>query len=313
MVDMKPKSLINNIPESASIEITTKCSLDCVYCTRKREAGINLEWNDFLLLKDRLKAIPDIKRITFCGIGESFLHPRFYDMIHELKDYKISVITSGTINIDFDRLISCNNIDIIIFSIDEVTKKGIQDICGKVYNYENLIGDLNNLNEVNRSRKSKIMSVLNCTVNEFNFNRLSNMIDFAVEQKFTAIHYSLPWMNEKFVIENYDEITNQFRIAAQKAKKSNIYMENPFDSYCCITFKTIMPYINIKGEYFPCGYGLNKNFIVGNIYKDNFQMMWESKANLDYRQGMLCNECYFNIFRKIRVSKENEKQRIASV
>lgn len=38
-MQIKPMRLVNSIPESISIEITTKCSLNCVYCNRKREDG----------------------------------------------------------------------------------------------------------------------------------------------------------------------------------------------------------------------------------------------------------------------------------
>ncbi|WP_137696826.1 radical SAM protein [Ruminiclostridium herbifermentans] len=291
--EMNPVSLLKNSTKSVSIEITTCCPLNCVYCERKIH-NKTLSFDEFLYLKSIIKQQPLINRITFCGIGEAFLHKDFYRMLQHLSDYKITIITSGTILVDFDKLSEMENVDILIFSIDSVSREKVVDICGENYNYDNLLTNLENLKKYCKQalRKRKfVTSIINCTINKSNIEDIVNMVDFAFKYGFSGIHFSLPWGNYELVKEQHQILVEQFNKAMDKAKRYGIVMENPFNSYCCITHDHIMPYIDVNGNMYYCAYGLNKKEVLGNIKVDAFDDMKTNPIYLDYISGDKCKIC----------------------
>ncbi|GAA0121925.1 hypothetical protein UT300018_12410 [Clostridium faecium] len=295
---MNPKSITANSTKSISIEITTCCPLKCVYCERKIQ-NKTLTYEEFVKLKELIDAQKSIERITFCGIGEAFLHQDIYKMINDLKDYKITIITSGTLLIDFQKLSTHKNVDIIIFSIDSISKEKIMDICGQNYNYDNLITNLNNLKLYNKKALKEhkfINSIINCTISKENIEAIPSIIDFAAKYKFCSVHYSLPWGNFKLAEDQYSTLKEQFFIAKKKSIKYNIYMEDPFNSFCCITHDHIMPYIDVNGNYYYCAYSLNRKEPLGNIKITSIETLRDLPICKEYMSGKLYDECYMTEF-----------------
>lgn len=290
---MNPLSAIRNNVSSVSIEVTTCCPLNCIYCERKIH-NKTMRYEEFLKFRDVIHRDISIERVTFCGIGETFLHKDIYRMLEELKDYKITLITSGTILIDFELLARYNNIDIIILSIDAISREKVMDICGETYNYDNLIANIEGLKEYNKkARKTRnyISSNINCTINKNNIQDIVEMVEYAFQNKFTSIHFSLPWGNYPLIEENYSYLTEQFLIAKKKADRYGIYMEDPFNSFCCITHDHIMPYIDVNGNYYYCGYGLHKKEILGNIYINSIETIRQNPLIEEYHSGKRCSQC----------------------
>ncbi len=87
-----------------------------------------------------------------------------------MKDYKVSLITSGTIKIDIETLLKERNVDLFIVSVDAIEEKGIQEICGKNYNYKHLLYNLEQLSKYSKRTKNKenrkLLTVMNCTIND---------------------------------------------------------------------------------------------------------------------------------------------------
>ncbi|WP_162149296.1 radical SAM protein [Acetivibrio straminisolvens] len=295
------------MPKAVSLEVTTSCPLNCSYCYRKKDANSTMTFEKFLELKERLVKIPELSRITFCGIGEALLCKDFYEIIHNLKEYRISVVTSGMILIDYEKLNKFKNVDLLIFSIDATTESLMKKICGEAYNFKNLIKNLEELKSYNKKMRFEgvcINSVMNCTINEHNIEEMPKLIDMAAEHKFVSVHYSLPWGREQFVRDNMEKLKQNFALARLKAKKYHIFVEDLFDSYCCVMLDRILSYINIKGEVFPCGYALYKNYKIGNIFSENVEDMWNSKENQDFKLGNFCREC--SLIKMNEISREGE-------
>ena len=248
--------------------------------------------DEFMVLKDKLKQIPGLKRVVFCGIGESLLNPEIYKIFGELKDYNISMVTSGTVLIDYARLAQYGNVDMIVFSIDATSEESVKSICGKNYNYKNLLTNLEKFRQYKKSKKTKLKTLLNSTVSANNLEEISNIMDFARDHRFPMVHFSLAWGGEDFIIRNLDRLRKAFAAAHQKARRYGIYCDNPFRSYCCINVDTILAFIGLNGNIYPCGYGLNRNYIVGNIHKEPFDATWQSDAYARFKKGNLCDSCY---------------------
>jgi len=300
---MHPRDFINKKPKAVSVEVSTRCTLNCVYCDRKNKNYRDMSFEEFLNLKKELKKIPEIKKVVFCGIGESLLNKHIYDIVADLGDYEISLVTSGTILIDFPRLNRFKNVDMVVFSIDATSEESVKNICGKSYNYTNLLTNLDNCRRYQKSLKKPFRSLLNTTVNSANTDEIINIMDFARKHRFKFVHYSLQWGSEEFIIKNLEILRKTFSQALEKAKQYRIYCENPFRSYCCLDVNSILCFVDIEGKVFPCGYGLNQEYDVGNIYSDSFDNIWKSSAYNDFKKGKLCDSCYMLRMTDINVGK----------
>jgi radical SAM protein with 4Fe4S-binding SPASM domain len=251
-----------------------------------------MSFEEFLNLKEELKKITELKRIVFCGIGESLLNKQIYEILKELRDYTTSLVTSGTILIDYPRLDQWGNVDMLIFSIDATNEEAMKNICGKNYNFANLLTNLDNYYKYKKTAKSKLKTLLNTTVHSSNIDEIGNIMDFATKHKFLGVHYSLQWGSEAFIIQNLEKLRGAFFDTRKKAKKYGIYWENPFKSYCCLNVDSILCFVDIDGNVYPCGFGLNRQYKVGNLFDDSFDNIWESSAYNDFKKGKLCDTCY---------------------
>lgn len=295
---MHPLDLLGTLPTSISIEVSTKCPLNCVYCKRKGR-GENIDKHLYYSLMRRIEESGCIKRGVFCGIGESFMNPEFYDLVKGSPFSDISIISSGALPIDFDRLEQTDKLKLVIFSIDAITEDGIKNCCGKNYRFDVLLENLRNLRELTKKNK-KIMSLLNCTININNFSILPSIVEFASKHGFSIVHFSLPWGMEQFIVDNLEEIEKGIIEAKNIAQKSHIFCDNPFRSYCCIQYDSILPFVDIKGNLFPCGFALYKNFQVGNLFQSSFEELWTDARYEKFRLGVLCKECFMMRMDKLR-------------
>lgn len=253
---------LNKRPASISVEISTVCAMQCVYCSRKTEQRFICDL-DFQKMKSYLDMV-ECRNVIFCGNGEALLHPQFYDYMKQLRNRTITLVTSGSISVDFEQL---NFKDILIFSVDASTEELMKQVCGKQYKFDQLVENLERLS--NRKKKEKSMiTMLNCTINKYNVGDLENIIHLAKQYGLTAVHYSFPWGNEQFIFENKVEIYENLIECMELAKKNGIVMENPYDSFCCIADQSISPYIDIDGNYYSCAKYYYKNHRVGNIFDE---------------------------------------------
>ncbi len=110
------------------------CTLDCVYC----ECGATTELTDELLeyvptaeviseIDEYLSSGPELDVITFSGAGEPTLHRDIGEIINHIKnrypDYKITVLTNGTLLWKKEVRDSLMRVDIIVPSIDSISEK----------------------------------------------------------------------------------------------------------------------------------------------------------------------------------------------
>nr|WP_274610456.1 radical SAM protein [Rhodospirillum rubrum] len=79
-----------------SVNVTTRCNLDCVYCYMQPRSGIDMAQRDFERVIDDL-AQAEVFLVTLSG-GEPFLHPQFSDLFrYAHKRFKhVMTLTNGT-------------------------------------------------------------------------------------------------------------------------------------------------------------------------------------------------------------------------
>lgn len=296
---MKLEKALLNKPEVLAIEVTNRCNLNCVYCTKKIANMEDVDIKENILEKIRSN-MSSIKKVIICGIGESFLYPDLYSFIEELPEQKICIVTNGTIPIDYKDLNKKHNVEQLIFSIDALDK-AVLDKISTHYKFENVIKNLEAYLEYYSETKVKIARVLNCTINEHNIHELQKLIDFAAKYKFDTIHFSLPRGRESFIESVREELSEILADAKKKALKYGIFYANPFET-CCVYLKWVTPYIALNGDVFACSEALYKNDVIGNIQNNTLEEIWNTQQYKEFQQGVKCEDCKFLSNSKFRFS-----------
>lgn len=105
------------------------CSLNCIYCECGRTTNLTIERKEYVPtdtvlaeLKTFLEPAPKLDYITFSGAGEPTLHSGIGEIVKFLKtnfnDYKIALLTNGTLFYQPGLIEEVRNIDLILPSLD---------------------------------------------------------------------------------------------------------------------------------------------------------------------------------------------------
>lgn len=277
------RSLVQIPPNSVGIELSTYCPLNCIYCDREKvvRKNLNLSLERFHQLKEKIK---QFENVVLCGIGEPMSYPYIYEVVPILKQ-NVLIITSGSVEIDFKRLNRAGNIKVIIFSIDEPTEERMKQIASN-YRWSTMLRNLMNV------RKSGILvPMINCTVNKSNYKKIPEMIEFARRNDIKSINFTLD-INEDN-IPNFDSQELEEYIAYTKDKKftKGLVITNSTSSLKCVTWNCILPYISVEGDVYPCCIGMKEEYLLGNIYEDNFPEIYKNTHYDEFRDCSFCFQC----------------------
>jgi wyosine [tRNA(Phe)-imidazoG37] synthetase (radical SAM superfamily) len=115
------------------------CTLNCIYCEVGYTTNLILERKEYVKIDNvineldlKLRSSPKLDYITFSGAGEPTLNNRLGDIIHYIKknysQYKIAVLTNGTLFSESSVRNECLEADLIIPSLDAITNKKFKQI-----------------------------------------------------------------------------------------------------------------------------------------------------------------------------------------
>ena len=126
---------------SLGIDLVTHkiCSLDCVYCECGKTTQLTLERREYVRFEDVIKELDyywqhnaDPDYITFSGSGEPTLNSRLGDVIEYIKlkkpHIKVAVLTNSTLFSDPCLRKELLKADLVVPSLDAVSKKGFARI-----------------------------------------------------------------------------------------------------------------------------------------------------------------------------------------
>ena len=105
------------------------CSLNCIYCECGRTTNLTIERKAYVPtetvlaeLKTFLEPKPKLDYITFSGAGEPTLHSGIGEIVKFLKtnfpNYKIALLTNGTLFYQPELIKEVKSIDLILPSLD---------------------------------------------------------------------------------------------------------------------------------------------------------------------------------------------------
>ncbi|AEC52456.1 cofactor modifying protein [Pyrococcus sp. NA2] len=107
------------------IEITNRCNLKCEMCFKQfweDEEG-DMDWDLFLKILDDAEEFPELKMIYFGGVGEPSFHPKFMEMVREVKrrGFALGMSTNGVLLKDdvLEEFVKLG-VDLVYFSMDVI-------------------------------------------------------------------------------------------------------------------------------------------------------------------------------------------------
>jgi Radical SAM superfamily/Iron-sulfur cluster-binding domain len=156
---MGPEPRLENIPypEIGYIEPTSACNLACPGCDRevaRIRDGMFMDYDLYQRVVDQI--VPHLRYLELYVIGESFAHPRIFDMIKYAKtvnpDVLINISTNGVYLADprrQEKLIE-SGLDALIFSVDGASQE-VYEQYRRGGNFEKAVEAMRGLMEKRRA------------------------------------------------------------------------------------------------------------------------------------------------------------------
>lgn len=115
------------------------CTMNCAYCEVGRTTNLTIERDEYVSydkvikeLNQYLSTSPNLDYITFSGAGEPTLNSKIGDLIkfikHKYPQYKIALLTNGSLFTAREVRDECSELDIILPSLDAVSDKVFRKI-----------------------------------------------------------------------------------------------------------------------------------------------------------------------------------------
>lgn len=298
------------------IEATTRCNLKCKMCdhiTNSRKK-IDMSLDSFKIVLDKL---PHLLKISLSGVGEPLLNPHIFEMIKMAKDRNIFVgtFTNGTLlSPKIIASVVNSNLDWLNISIDGATKKTYESIrCGAVF--DTVISQVTELVDTIKKVGAKTKITAWMTLSKENLTELPEMVKLVKSIGINRLNIqSLHSWGKDYWVDNIAALSPENTLS-----NSNVYIRNAIkeaeETGVILNFSTVAandnksrtcnwPWrscnITVDGFVTPCCmHGANPKIInFGNIFKEDFNKIWNSEAYADFRRKLrsanppaICNKC----------------------
>jgi len=278
-------------PEAISIEPSTKCNLHCPECpvgnnSLKRPAT-NLSYRDFKIIIN--KTAPWCQYLSLYLQGEPFLNPEMIPMIHYAKQKNIFVATSSNGHFFDDKMakeIVESKLDKLIISLDGTTPEVYQRyrIGGHL---ETVLAGIRNLIKWKNSLKSitpiLIIQFVVFRHNEHQIKDMKNLVKslgkIRLELK-TAQVYNF---EDKQSILPQNSVFSRYDFS----KKASPHIKSNLPNHCWRSWHSGV--VTVQGNWIPCCFDKDADFIMGNLLSKNLPDIWENQAYKNFRNTIFSN------------------------
>ena len=308
------------LPSTFYIGLCTICDIRCPYCPRQfyREdidPGL-MDFDEFLKITPYLKYGEEA---IFFGLGEPFLHPRFFDFLKSIRlsGIKISTSTHGmSLKPDVRNKLLDFGLDELAISIDAADKKTFE-FLRKGAIFEEVIANLLALREEKKRRGSKKPDLHIATaVSRHNVDQMTKIVELgnklgASRVLFTDLILVDP-QNASLSVSKTDLFHKHYQRARVKGDKLGIeviyFHQYPFPwkkemaplkkasnkrRYMCKDPWRVC-IINRHGWMKPCCYYPPDT---GNVFRESLEDVINNEANTELRRRLIegnLPECCIN-------------------
>lgn len=277
-------------PGSVQVDLTNRCNLNCIYCYNRanlldsnRKELSDKEW-EFVVAKIIKQLNP--LTVTFSG-GEPFLRFRLMlKLAKKLKENDIYVhINTNGLLIDADKAKALKKFDIDQLNINIDSFKKQDFLRGGKRLIPKLSKSLKNLKKYFYSQGISI----SCVVNKLNYREILDIADFVRVNDFKEIHFldMIPCMatDKNFLLSKKEWL--EFFELCKKVKDMDIQIRPNHALLFLAEFKKIVKFpfcmagrfkmvITASGQIVPCNYFKKKEFLCGNVLKDDLLKVWKN-------------------------------------
>jgi MoaA/NifB/PqqE/SkfB family radical SAM enzyme len=291
-------------PISIQIAVTEHCNFKCFYCMqshlqKNKHKFRSLPFAEFKKYVDNIYTTGRVKRVVFCGIGETLLNPQLADMIAYLKEIDFAdiyeVVTNATLLTAelSDKLLDAG-LNKIKISLQGINAEHYLKNCGVKIDFDQFLSQLEYFYNQSRGRCEiylKIIDVMleNDVEREEFFGMFSPLGDSVNIEGLVPINA---------IKAEYDSVLQTTERGFEKAAK---------DTICPMPFYSVS--VNEIGEVYSCCViddfeNIWKAPKIGNLNEKSFSEIWHSSEHLSQLKGFLnhkpggsCKDCVAYTFR----------------
>ena len=268
-------------PSTVKIELTGRCTLDCVFCNHHsmKEKNIRqklLSRENFNIILQQILTISSVQEVGLFYMGESAIHPLLKDFYKELKKYEYFTYLTTNATIIKNIIPAIKYIDSLKVSWNY---KNIEDFVWKTRSpgmvYNQIISNIYELNNICQSvgKHLTISTIMDSSKNEY----------ISTLKKFDGIdHYWLPLQTQCG--------NNKVGIGGVSGELDHMVKSIP----CWSLFKGI--YIDVDLNVRMCCYGHHDEHTLGSLKNSSLSEILKSDKVIQIKQkhlqGDIPPECY---------------------
>lgn len=282
-------------PVTITLEPTLACNSDCIMCNRNynrkgtKDAQEFLSWDTFNKVRPLFKYA---RCVSFCGFGESLLHPEFPVMLKEIKKtvpFVFFYSNAIAMTEEVGRKLVDAGLDRICISIGGATRETYKKIRG-VDAHDQV---MNNIRQLQKYKKNTGKNKPDLFLEVVAMNSVLPELELLVElaRELGAVNISMANlvaqgedMKAESIWLNINEAQAAFANAAAQAKKYGITFQPPsldmnHTADCSALFKVLA--VNWDGSIVSCA---RERYIIGDLNTSTVDEIWNSKGIMGLRK-----------------------------
>jgi radical SAM protein with 4Fe4S-binding SPASM domain len=292
--------------------ITTKCNLSCLYCyigDDRRDPDHIMPYNDAVTILTKIKSVNPNACIAVTG-GEPFTHPDIFRILDFIEKIELKIkLGTNAVFVDEScakRLKGYKNLAFVQASLDGMTPETHAITRGNSFEAS--------MKGINHLINQKVPLAIAPTLHEGNIHEIEELARFTYRngaifspnhlRKFPqATHvnniFLKPDTLRKCIVDTFSKMNQEFDIDLLTDELNAKKCEDLPNSRCRYVCSNAWTSIDIdwNGDVFPCHLLREKDFVIGNILKEEFPVILErgrkSKTRVKSYEIPKCKKCPF--------------------
>lgn len=263
---------------SAYVHVTNHCNLNCLGCYSlddNRNKACDPTFDQLKRILSELHRL-GANNVVVSG-GEPFLRKDIYEILdyakNQLEYEQISLITNGTVKIDYDRLVGV--VDEITVSVD-----GYSEECGSFIRDEGIFNKI--MNTVKSLKEANISVSMLPTVHKKNYDKIEEYLELSALME-VPINFSVLSVCNTPTFDGYILETEQLRELSKSMIKiggaiNDSAIGGSIEAGLNCGAGQIIVSVDAGGNVYPCHMLHEKEFLMGNVLRENLDTILESSS-----------------------------------
>ena len=273
-----PRTKMPFLPYNVFIEPTNTCNLDCIMCARQnmtKPLGF-LSLENFKIIIDKFVAENFYPPITLTCDGEPLMNKDIFEMIKYAKEHKfhVSMLSNSSLLDDekIQKLIH-SGLDRFQTDFDSIDKEEYEKIR-RGSSYEDTKSKILKLIDENEKNGHKLyISIFIVRINSINKDNVDRTKEYWESKKVDNVYVS-----HLLSLEGDSGLSDE----AMEGIDTSDFSKRPI----CVN-PWVLANISYNGNVVLCGSDFNNRYVIGNIFQDSIQEMWNGQKAQAFRQALL--------------------------